>query len=136
VADSKVARIQRVPLFSRCSKKDLQFIASRMDEVSITAGRTLTSEGKATTSFYVVLEGEVEVTIHGRSRARLGAGDFFGEIGMLDRGPATATVVTRTPVEALVMSHAQFRDVIKGNQAIAMNVIATMAERLRADTLV
>ncbi len=106
-----------------------------MDQVSIAEGRRLTTEGKATDAFYIVLEGEVEVAIRGRPRARLGPGQFFGEIGMLDRGPATATVVTRTPVEALVMSHAQFRDVIKGNQAIAMNVIATMAERLRADTL-
>ena len=51
---------------------------------------------------------------------------------MLDRGSATATVKTTQPVEALVMSHAQFRDAIKANDALALKVITAMAERLRA----
>jgi CRP-like cAMP-binding protein len=59
-------------------------------------------------------------------------GDFFGEIGMLDRGSATATVMTTQPTEALVMSHVQFRDAIKANDALALKVITAMAERLRA----
>jgi CRP-like cAMP-binding protein len=51
---------------------------------------------------------------------------------MLDRGSATATVKTTQPAEALVMSHAQFRDAIKANDGLALKVIAAMAERLRA----
>ncbi len=133
--DLKLDRLRRVPIFSQCAKRELQFLSSRMDEISIAAGRTLITEGKSTDSFYLLVNGEVEVTVKGRLRSRLGPGDFFGEIGMLDRGPATATVVTKTPVDALVLSHAQFRDAIRGNEAIALKVMATMAERLRADTL-
>jgi CRP-like cAMP-binding protein len=128
-------RLQQVPLFAKCSRQELAFLATRMDEVSIPANRTLLSEGKPTDTFYIVLSGEVEVDVKGRLRRRLGPGDFFGEIGMLDRGPATATVVTKAPVEALVLSHGQFRDAIKGNDALALKVMAAMAQRLRADSL-
>lgn len=133
--ESKVDRLSRVPLFSRCSKRDLQFLASRVDEVSLQAGKTLLAEGKPTDSFFILLRGDVRVLRAGKLARRLAAGDFFGEIGMLDRGPATATVVTETPVEALVLSHAQFRDAIRANQNLAANLMAAMADRLRADTL-
>jgi CRP-like cAMP-binding protein len=54
---------------------------------------------------------------------------------MLDRGPATATVVTATPVKAMVMSHAQFREAIKSSDPLLSTVIAAMADRLRRDSL-
>ena len=75
----------------------------------------------------------MEVTRAGKPAARLGPGDFFGEIGMLDRGAATATVVTDGPVEAMVLSHSQFADAIKGNSTLALQVIAAMAKRLRTN---
>jgi CRP/FNR family cyclic AMP-dependent transcriptional regulator len=133
VADPKVARLTQVPLFASCSKRDLGFIASRVDELSLKAGQTLIREGQQTEAFYIIESGHVSVTRGGKPAARLGPGEFFGEIGMLDGGPATATVVTDGPVEAMVLSHAQFRDAIKGNDALALQVIAAMAKRLRAD---
>ncbi|HEY8738468.1 MAG TPA: cyclic nucleotide-binding domain-containing protein [Candidatus Dormibacteraeota bacterium] len=128
---SKVDRLKAVPLFSRCSKRELEFVSSRMDEISLPADRTLLTQGKSTDTFYVLLDGEVEVSRDGSPVKRLAAGDFFGEIGMLDRGLATATVTTTGPAEALVMSHAQFRDAIKGNETLVLQVMAAMAERLR-----
>jgi CRP-like cAMP-binding protein len=75
------------------------------------------------------------VNVDGKPRPALHAGDFFGEIGMLDRGPATATVVTASPVQAMVISHSQFRDAIKSSDPLLSAVIATMADRLRRDSL-
>jgi len=131
----KVDRLQRIPLFSRCSRRELQFLATRMDQLEIPPGKTLITEGQLTDTFYILLAGEVDILQKGRRRRRLAAGDFFGEIGMLDRGPATATVVTASPVDVLILSHPQFRDAIRANAAIALKVMATMAERLRGDTL-
>jgi len=135
VPDPKVDRLARVPLFSSLSKRDLEFLASRIDEVQLKPGQTLISEGQPTESFFILKSGSVQVTRGGQQVARLGSGEFFGEIGMLDRGPASATVVTEGPVEAMVLSHAQFRDAIKGNDTLAMQVIAAMAERLRANAM-
>jgi CRP-like cAMP-binding protein len=132
MAPNKVDTLRKVPLFSHCSPRELEFLSTRMDEVSLNPGRVLIEEGQSTESFFVLLAGEVEVTRKGQPVRRMAAGDFFGEIGMLDRGSATATVKTTQPAEALVMSHAQFRDAIKANDALALKVITAMAERLRA----
>ena len=133
VPDPKVDRLTRVPLFAGIPKHDLEFVASRVDEVSLKSGQTLITEGQPTEAFFILESGHVNVTRGGKPAARLGPGDFFGEIGMLDRGAATATVVTDGPVEAMVLSHTQFRDAIKANDNLALQVIAAMAKRLRAD---
>jgi len=135
VPDPKVDRLAGVPLFKDLSKRDLEFLASRVDEVDLKPGQTVIREGQPTESFFILVKGSVNVTRAGKPAARLGPGDFFGEIGMLDKGPATATVVAEGPVDAMVLSHAQFRDAIKGNDGLAMQVIAAMAQRLRANAL-
>jgi CRP-like cAMP-binding protein len=135
MSDPKVEALKRVPLFSSLGRKDLEFLASRTDEVDLKANYTLIKQGSPADTFYVLLEGEATVNVDGKPRPSLHAGDFFGEISMLDRGPATATVVTTTPARAMVMSHAQFRDAIKSSDPLLSNVIATMAERLRRDLL-
>jgi CRP/FNR family cyclic AMP-dependent transcriptional regulator len=135
MSDSKAEVLGRVPLFAGCTRKELEFLASRTDEVDVKADHTLIKQGSPSDSFYVLLDGEATVTVDGKDRPRLRAGDFFGEISMLDRGPATATVVTTTPVRAMVMSHAQFRDAIKGSDGLLSTVIAAAADRLRRDAL-
>jgi CRP-like cAMP-binding protein len=133
VSDPKIDRLTRVPLFAGCTKRDLEFVATRVDEVSLKPDHTLIREGQPTEAFFILQSGHVQVTRAGKPAARLGPGDFFGEIGMLDGGPATATVVTDGAVEAMVLSHSQFRDAIKGNENLALQVIAAMAKRLRAN---
>ncbi len=133
MSDSKTDLLSRVPLFSQLSKRELEFVASRADEVEAPKGQTLTTQGRLGDSFYVLLDGEAGVEIDGEPRRTLKTGDFFGEISMLDRGLATATITTRTPARLLVMSHAQFRDAIKSSDGLLVKVLAAMGERLRAD---
>jgi CRP-like cAMP-binding protein len=133
MADSKIDLLKRVPLFAKLTRKELEFVASRADEVSAPAGRTLIKQGAPADSFFVLLDGEVDVTVDGKKRATLKPGDFFGEISMLDRGAGTATIVTRTSTRLMVMSHAQFRDAIKTSDALLVKVLSVMGERLRAD---
>jgi CRP/FNR family cyclic AMP-dependent transcriptional regulator len=133
MADSKTQALSRVPLFSQLSRQELEFVASRADEVTAKAGRNLTTQGRAGDSFYILLDGEADVEVDGKPRTTLKTGDFFGEISMLDRGLASATVTTRTDARMLVMSHAQFRDAIKASDGLLVKVLAAMGERLRAD---
>src|SRR3989475_4185401 len=127
----KEDRLKAVPMFSHASKRELEFLASRVDELSRPPGKRLLVQGQPTDTFYILLSGEVDVSVDGRPVKRLKAGDFFGEIGMLDRGLATASVTTTQPAETLALSHAQFRDAIKGNDALVLQVMAAMAQRLR-----
>ncbi|GAC1504200.1 MAG: hypothetical protein NVS1B3_00450 [Candidatus Dormibacteraceae bacterium] len=135
VSDPKTKALKEVPLFSHCSQKELEFVASRTDEIAAPAGRQLTTQGDAGHAFYLLLDGEADVTIDGRHRRTLKRGDFFGEISMLDLGPATATVVTTSPVRLMVMSHPQFRDAVRANAQLLTHVMAAMGERLRSDSL-
>jgi CRP-like cAMP-binding protein len=135
MSDPKIDALGRVPLFAGCSRKELEFLITRTDEVDVRAGQTLIKQGSAGDTFYLLLEGEATVQVDGRDRPRLRPGSFFGEISMLDRGPATATVVTTTPGRLMVMSHAQFRDAIKANDQVLAQVMSVMAERLRRDSL-
>jgi CRP/FNR family transcriptional regulator, cyclic AMP receptor protein len=127
--------LARVPLFASCKRREIEFLASRTDEVSVPAHETLIKQGSPADAFYLLLEGEASVQVNGRDRPGLRGGDFFGEISMLDRGPATATVVTTTPARLMVMSHMQFRDAIKANDQLLSEVMAAMADRLRRDLL-
>ena len=134
--DPKVDALSKVPLFASLSKHELEFVASRADEVDAPAGKFLTTQGEPGDTFYVLLDGEARVDIDGELRRTLVPGDFFGEISMLDRGLGTATITTTKPSRLLVMSHAQFRDAIKANDALLIKVLAAMGERLRADLAV
>jgi CRP-like cAMP-binding protein len=133
MSTSKSKALSRVPLFSQLSDRELEFVASRADEVDAKAGTKLTTQGRSGDSFYVLLSGEADVEIDGERRATMKTGDFFGEISMLDRGLASATVTTTTDARLLVMSHAQFRDAIKASDELLVKVLAAMGERLRAD---
>ena len=131
--DPKLKALSQVPLFAHLSKREREFIAKEGDEVAVPAGKTLTRQDRAGDTFYVLLEGEAEVKVDGKRRRVLKPGDFFGEISMLDRGLATATVTTRTAARLFVMSHAQFRDAIKGSDQLMLKVLKAMGERLRED---
>jgi CRP-like cAMP-binding protein len=135
LGNRKIEALSRVPVFAGCRPDELQFLASRADEVDAAAGQTLIRQGTPSDTFYILLEGEAEVQVDGQPLPVLREGDFFGEISMLDRGPATATVVATTPARLMVMSHAQFRDAIKGNNSLLSNVMSAMAQRLRRDSL-
>jgi CRP-like cAMP-binding protein len=135
MSDAKIDALGKVPLFARCTRKELDFLVTRTDEVDVPAGRTLITQGRPADSFYLLLNGEATVQVDGRDRPTLEAGSFFGEISMLDRGPATATIVTTGPSKLMVMSHAQFRDAIRANEQLLSEVMAAMAERLRRDNL-
>src|ERR1700680_2769748 len=135
MSEHKSGALGRVPLFAGCNRKDLEFLITRTDEVDVPAGQTLIKQGSPGDTFYLLLAGRAAVQGDGRDRPPLGAGSFFGEISILDRGPATATVVTSTPARLMVMSHAQFRDAIKRKDRLLAQVMSVMAERLRRDSL-
>jgi CRP-like cAMP-binding protein len=133
VADARIERLRKVPLFGGCTDKELAFIASRTDEVDLPAGKILTEKGKSGGDFFIILEGRAEVDAV-QGKRTLGAGDFFGEIALIDNGPRTATVKAITPMRCLVLGHDQFRDVLHQNGEIAVKILRAVTERLRAAT--
>lgn len=132
MAPSKTDTMAKHPLFKGLGKRDLEFLASNLDEINIPAGQRLVTEGASNHAFYALEEGEVEVTVGGKRRRVMGPGEFFGEISMDARMKATATVTTSTPVRAFVVSHAQFA-ALEGNQTVLLHLKEAIADRLAAD---
>jgi CRP-like cAMP-binding protein len=124
--------LQSLSIFAGLSSKDREVIASNLDEVSYGQGATLVRQGDNNHAFFVIVEGEVTVSVSGETRRTLGPGSFFGEISMRYRIPATATVVTTTPVRAYVMSHAQF-GVLQATPTVIARLEAAMNDRLISD---
>lgn len=133
--DAKTRAIARVPLFARCSKRELALVAGIADEIDLRSGKTLTKEGELGREFFALLEGTVEVRKGGRKRGVLGPGDFFGEIALVSRSPRTATVMAETPVRALVIRDQEFRALLDRVPGIQTKVLVALADRLAADAL-
>ena len=130
--DPRVDRLRKVPLFDACNEKQLEFIASRVDEVDVAAGKVLTEQGRSGGEFFVILAGDAEVKRGNATVATVGPGDYFGEIALLDNGPRTATVVAKSAMRCLVLSPRQFQDVLYQDPAIAVTMLHAVVRRLRA----
>jgi CRP-like cAMP-binding protein len=133
--DAKVELIRRVPLFSRCSKRELAEVAKIADEIDLPAGKVLIRQGERGREFFVLLEGTAEVRKDGKTVATLDSGDFFGEIALVSRSPRTATVTTISPVHALVVTDRSFRSLLDHSPQIQLKVLEALAERLAPASL-
>ena len=132
MSDPRVERLRQVPLFAGCSDKQLQFIASRTDELDLEKGKVLCREGQSGGDFFVLLSGAADVTAGGKTVRTIREGEFFGEIALLDNGPRTATVTVSEPARVLVLGPAQFRDMLNQNAEIATTMLYAVVKRLRA----
>jgi len=128
--NAKIELLKRVPLFERCSKRELAEIAGLADELDLPAGRDLTREGAGGFEFIVLVEGEADVMRKGRVVNELGPGDFVGEIALVTRQPRTATVRTRGPARILVVSATGFRALMHDVPSIQDKVLAAITARI------
>jgi CRP/FNR family transcriptional regulator, cyclic AMP receptor protein len=131
--NAKIELIKSVPLFARCSKRELDEIAALADEIDFDAGRTLTKQGARGHEFVVIVEGAAEVVRNGKRINGLRAGDFLGEIALITAQPRTATVKTTEQSRVLVISAADFRRLLRRMPSIQEKVLEALAERLPAE---
>jgi len=129
--NQKVELLRKVPLFARCSKRELAEIAMLADEVDLRQGKALIREGASGREFFVLLEGQADVTKNGRRINRMGAGEFFGEIALITPSATrTATVTATTPLRVLVLTAQNFRRLLATSPEIKVKVLEALAERL------
>lgn len=132
---SKAEQIEllgNVSLFSECSRKELGQVASMMDERRVESGTQLTKEGEPGDEFFVVAEGLAEAVVGRKKVGSIKPGSFFGEMALLDQGPRVATVTAKLPTRVLVLDSKGFGRVVKDSPSVALKVMKTLAERLRA----
>jgi CRP-like cAMP-binding protein len=123
--------IKRVPLFKNLDEKQLQSLASEFRERRFSTGDELTEQGQGAAGFFVLESGTAQVTVDGQDRRTLGAGDYYGEIALIDGGLRTATITATSDGVAHGLTPWQFRPLVEANAAIAWPLLEAMARRTR-----
>jgi CRP/FNR family transcriptional regulator, cyclic AMP receptor protein len=128
--NAKIELLKRVPLFERCSQRELGQIAMLADELDLPGARDLTREGAGGFEFIILVEGEADVVRGVRVVNELGPGDFVGEIALVSGKPRTATVRTRGPARVLVLTASAFRTLMHDVPSIKDKVLAAVTARI------
>jgi CRP-like cAMP-binding protein len=130
-AAPKALDLKSIWLFSGCSGSELRKIRGSLDEVTVPEGKVLVEEGRVGLEFFLIVEGSATVSRKGKKVATLKEGGYFGELALLDRKPRSATVVSDTPMDLLVLSQRQFNSLLQSVPTIARKLLAAMAQRVR-----
>jgi CRP/FNR family cyclic AMP-dependent transcriptional regulator len=128
--ERKVELIGGVPLFARCSRRQLRTIAALADEIERPAGKVLAKQGTPGREFFVIVDGAAEVRRDSKRLALLGPGDFFGEIALVTRAPRTATVALIEHSSLLVLAEREFDALLKDQPEIQTRILRALADRL------
>jgi len=125
-------RLKEVPLFSSLAKDERKQLTQWTDEVDLEEGKELVKGGDFAYEFFVIEDGAAEVRVEGERIADLGAGDFFGEMGLLDHTTRNATVIITAPTTAIVMTGSSFRRMTREMPSVGQQIHKAVAERGRA----
>ena len=131
VAGASTEVLKKVPLFSGLDNRELQQIANSMRERRVAAGDVVLEQGAGGAGFFVVDEGEADVSVDGSSVGTVGPGDYFGEIALLTGSDRTATVTARTDMVCYGMTPWDFKPLVESNSGIAWKLLTAMAQKLR-----
>ena len=130
-ARPKALDLKSIWLFSACTNSELRRLRSALDEVEVPQGKVLVEEGRIGTEFFLIAEGRATVTKNGRKVASLGPGQYFGELALLDRRPRSASVVSETEMDVLVLHQRQFNGLLESVPTMSRKLLVAMANRLR-----
>jgi CRP-like cAMP-binding protein len=124
------AVLAQLPLFSGLGERHLRRIVKLAEIVEFSPGDLITQYGEAGDAFYLILDGRARVM--GKPRARvLRAGDFFGEMALLDGEPRSATVAAATELRAMKLLHRPFLKMLAEEPQVALAMIKELAGRVR-----
>ncbi|MGA3029690.1 MAG: cyclic nucleotide-binding domain-containing protein [Candidatus Limnocylindrales bacterium] len=133
--DQRARLLAGVGLFSAVGDAGRSAIAERAVEVDFPNGRRIARQGEIETGFYMVVTGSASVVRDGEVLARLGPGDFFGELSLLDRQPRVASVTADEPTTCLALASWDFQKLLESEPGVALAVLREVARRLRAVTV-
>jgi CRP/FNR family cyclic AMP-dependent transcriptional regulator len=132
MAHAPVDVLRKVPLFEGLEDADLERLADRFQERSFSEGSTIIEEGSTGTSFFVIGDGNVSVSVGGELRASLGPGDYFGEMAIMEEGVRSASITAATDVRSYFLTPWEFRPFVEEHPEVAWTLLQNLARRLRA----
>ena len=132
--DRRAELLAGCPLFKGIGAEGLAALAERATQVDFPAGHVIARQGEIGTGFFVVIEGQVRVVRDGKLVATLGAGEFFGELSVLDRMPRNAMVAAEVATTCLALASWDFEAVLLEQPALTLAILRGVARRLREVT--
>jgi CRP-like cAMP-binding protein len=129
--DRRAELLAGCPLFKGIDADGLAKLAELATSVDFPAGHVIARQGEIGTGFFVIVSGSVRVVRDGAVVARLGPGEFFGELSVLDRMPRNATVATEEPTSCLALASWDFEKVLLEEPALTLAILRGVAQRLR-----
>ena len=129
--DDIAAHLSAVPLFSQLSAKERKVVAKTLGVHDVAEGVMLVRQGEAGDTFYVLIDGVAKVSRNGRRIAPLEAGDWFGELAVLDPAPRNADVVTASAATVGVLDAKSFKKLVGELPAMTARLLTGLARRVR-----
>ena len=129
--DPVIAMLGTVDLFEGLSNKELAVVRDEARDAVVAAGDVIVREGESDRRFYLILHGDAEISIKGNPIRRLGGGDYFGEVSVLDGGERTATITAVTDVKLLTLAHFNMKGLIKAHPDLAYKLMLGLCGVLR-----
>jgi CRP/FNR family transcriptional regulator, cyclic AMP receptor protein len=126
-----VERLAQLTVFSDLRWPELEAVAHTFDEEVFAEGQRVLRQGISGGAFYVILEGEATVVIDGEERARLGRGEFFGEISVLTGGVPIADIRAETLLRCLVLPGPQLETFLLEHPPVMLRMLQAVSRRLR-----
>jgi CRP-like cAMP-binding protein len=130
---SRIDALAAVPMFAGLSKRHLGALSKSALDYRYAPGKVLIEQGDEGETLFVLLEGTAKVVTGGRTRKKLGPGDFVGEIAVLSPRPRTAQVVAETEVRCLVLHRDELRKLLRDEPSAAWAMLSELASRLAGD---
>ncbi len=124
--------LRSIALFESLPRDTLRVVAQHADQIDVPEGTQLVRQGEFAYEFFVIEDGSAEVDRDGDMIAKLGPGDFLGEMGILEKVVRNATVVTTSPAKVIVMTEQAFRSIARIDPEVASRISAAVEERSRA----
>jgi CRP-like cAMP-binding protein len=132
--DRRAELLGACPLFRGIDQAGLAGLADVATAVDFPTGHVIARQGEIGTGFFVVIDGRVRVVRDGDVVARLGPGEFFGELSVLDRMPRNASVVAEVPTSCLALASWDFEKILLEEPALTLTILRGVATRLRDAT--
>jgi len=125
--------LQRVPLFAELSENELKRIASVFKERRFCEGETVIQQGSGAAAFFVIDSGEATVFVDGNEQRALKAGDYFGEMALIDAGTRTATVTASSELICSGVTFWDFRPIVEESGVIGWKLLQSLIEIYRSE---
>jgi CRP/FNR family transcriptional regulator, cyclic AMP receptor protein len=123
--------IRGVPLFAETDDTFLDRLAEEFNERTYAAGDLMAEENEGGRTFFVIESGEAAVLVHGDEVRRLGPGDSFGEMALIDKSARSATVRAETEVRGYQLPVFSFRPIVESRPEISWALLEALAQRVR-----